>query len=142
VSALTAGTAVVAVVLALAVAAGVTAAASTRARAQAAADGAALAAVSAAPLVGGGGDGCPTAAAVVAAANGAALRACVEGGGAWGLRAEVEVATRLPGPWGAVVGPVRARAAAVLEPAAHPRNPGAARSLQPMPAPTRDRRPD
>jgi hypothetical protein len=111
------GVAIAAVLLALGVLMGATEVAAVRARAQTAADAAALAAVSAAPFNGGEGDSC-AAARNAAAANAARLDRCdgpLRGG--WSLQADVSVSMPVRG-LGALGPPVRAHAAAVLEPGA------------------------
>lgn len=110
------GLGIVAILLVLSILLGAAEIATVRVRAQTAADAAALAAVSAAPLTGGDGRACP-AARVAAEANGAVLVRCDGPGPAWSLAVEITVTSALP-RLGALAPPVRARAGAVLEPVA------------------------
>lgn len=129
----------VAVLLGLAVVAGTGEVVSARSRAQTAADAAALAAVGAAPLAGGDGRAC-AAASTAAMRNGATLVECAgpePGPGAatgWALRAEVTVAVGPQARRGLLV-PLRARAAAVLEPVGGPCRPSGAISTASRTAP-------
>lgn len=90
-----------------------------RARAQTAADGAALAAVSATTIVGGDGAAC-AAAEQVAAANGAELEGCRPPGETGGLTAQVRVTVAPSAPAAWFLPPIAADAAAGLRPARAP----------------------